>query len=300
MQNTAIALDPKAQQCAQNYLSAEASLLTVLTEMKAQNAFLTLGFTGIYTYCVHRLKLSEAQSYYFKSVAEKSESVPELKTAIQEGKLSLSKARRIVPVVTPENLATWIEKSHQLTQKELEREVTWTQSSSTLNLEIEPLQKKLTLKIDVDVTTQQTLQRLKELLAQKRQRPVSLSDVIEWLAQEMVKREDPVKKAERVLKKQSTSKPNPTPIHSSSRKTRQPIPAAIQNIKWQESQGQCEAVGTLGFRCREKQWLEMHHRVPVSQGGMNSVQNLILLCRKHHRQQHQASLGSIALSIFQA
>jgi 5-methylcytosine-specific restriction endonuclease McrA len=129
---------------------------------------------------------------------------------------------------------------------------------------------------------------------------VSLSDVIEWLAQEMVKREDPVKKAERVLKKQPTPKPNPTPIHSSSRKTRQPIPAAIQNIKWQESQGQCEAVGTLGLRCGEKQWLEMHHRVPVSHGGMNSVQNLILLCRKHHRQQHPAPLGNMTRDTFQA
>jgi hypothetical protein len=41
MQNTAIALDQKAQHCAKNYLSAEASLLTVLIEMKAQNTFLT-------------------------------------------------------------------------------------------------------------------------------------------------------------------------------------------------------------------------------------------------------------------
>jgi hypothetical protein len=39
MPNTAIELDQKAQQCAQNYLSAEASLLTVLIKMRAQNAF---------------------------------------------------------------------------------------------------------------------------------------------------------------------------------------------------------------------------------------------------------------------
>ena len=117
---TSIELDNRAKELAKTYISAEAALLTLLMEMKEQRVFITLGFTGIYSYCVHALRFSEAQSYYFKKVAEKSEEVPELKTAIEKGELSLSEARRIAPVVTHDNLEGWIEKAHTLSQKELE------------------------------------------------------------------------------------------------------------------------------------------------------------------------------------
>src|ERR1700761_2544425 len=95
-------LHEKALSLSQTYLRSEGELLGILTTMLEGNSFLSLGYKGLWDYCHRALKLSESQSTYFDKVAKKSITVPELKKEIQSGNLSLSKARRIEPVVTQE------------------------------------------------------------------------------------------------------------------------------------------------------------------------------------------------------
>src|SRR4051794_5403913 len=116
MKSTTRSLDEKARGLAADFLRTEGQLLLVLMEMRRNNVFPALTYSGIYEYCLGRLKLSPAQSYYFKSVAEKSSTVPALGEAVAQGKLTLSQARRIVPVVTAENQVEWIAKAGTLPQ----------------------------------------------------------------------------------------------------------------------------------------------------------------------------------------
>ena len=104
-------LHNSAIELAKAYKKTENDLLTVLMEMDEKRVFLSLGFTGIFNYCFQALKLSEAQSSYFASVARKSKEVPQLKEAIDRGKLSLSQARRITSVITQATQEEWIAKS---------------------------------------------------------------------------------------------------------------------------------------------------------------------------------------------
>ena len=314
MQESSYQLNQKAKQLAKDYLSMEAQLLEVLMEMRQKKLFIELGYSGIYNYCLHELKLSEAQSYYFKKVAEKSEEVPQLSAAIKKGELNISNARRIVPVVTSQNIEDWIGKAQTLTQKELEREVATVNPNShkkkSVKEKIKVVSPKLLeLKVGIDTETEKLLNRLKDILAQKRQETVNLSEVLRWLAQEMVQRHDPLEKAKRASYRKKTNAPKPKtspvkPVNKSAPvpdKKSQPwtrtglthrraIPAVVKHIKWQSSGGQCEAVSLLGNRCREKRRLELHHRIPVSQGGADTVQNLSLVCRLHHQYFHQQTL----------
>src|SRR5262245_26997002 len=100
MNNIAYEFDLKATGLATDYLHSEGLLLAVLIEMRKKKLFAILNYSGIYDYCERRLNLSPAQSYYFKKVAEKSDEVPEIKQAVVQGELTLSEARRILPVVT--------------------------------------------------------------------------------------------------------------------------------------------------------------------------------------------------------
>ena len=102
-------LNEKAKTLAKEYLRCEGNLLSVLMEMKKRNAFAGLNSSGIFDYCHRILSLSRAQSYYFKSVAEASVKVPQLKKAVTQGDLTLSQARRITPVITTENQNHWIQ-----------------------------------------------------------------------------------------------------------------------------------------------------------------------------------------------
>jgi 5-methylcytosine-specific restriction endonuclease McrA len=124
MTQTSLELNTRAKSLAKDYLNTEGKLLDLLIQMKRKKVFSELNYTSIFDYCERALNLSRAQSFYFKSVADKSEEVPQIQKAIAQGNLTLSQARRIVPVITPQNQEAWIEKARTLTQKELEREVT--------------------------------------------------------------------------------------------------------------------------------------------------------------------------------
>ena len=50
--------------------------------------------------------------------------------------------------------------------------------------------------------------------------------------------------------------------------------------------GHCAAPG-----CTSQRWLEIHHIVPVSQGGRDEISNLTTLCHAHHKQRHGPHRG---------
>ncbi|PIU00503.1 MAG: hypothetical protein COT74_03910, partial [Bdellovibrionales bacterium CG10_big_fil_rev_8_21_14_0_10_45_34] len=105
------------------YLTAEAELIEALDAVEKYKAFLRLGCGSLWTYCTEALKLSESVAAGFIGVMRKSREVPELKEAIRAGEFSVSKARKIVSVITPENKQTWIELCKTLPCKKLEKEV---------------------------------------------------------------------------------------------------------------------------------------------------------------------------------
>ena len=76
--------------CAKNFKRAEAALLEILQKVDDRKVFRELGFPSLFVYAVSALKLSESLAYQFIGVARKSKEVPELKKAIQQGKLTVS------------------------------------------------------------------------------------------------------------------------------------------------------------------------------------------------------------------
>ncbi|MFM8313494.1 MAG: hypothetical protein ACKOA8_04350 [Deltaproteobacteria bacterium] len=193
--------------------------------MKKEKVFIELNTTGIFDYCERALNLSRAQSYYFKSVAEKSEEVPELKKSIVQGTLTLSQARRIVPVINPSNQQLWITKAQTLTQKELEREVTEVNPKAHIRETIKPVAPRLSeLKVGITVETESQLKRLQEIYSQKKQRFVPLSEVVALIAQNAIERESPEKRAERAKKRKAlTPSQSKTIPQFSSRKLNPPF-----------------------------------------------------------------------------
>jgi 5-methylcytosine-specific restriction endonuclease McrA len=68
---------------------------------------------------------------------------------------------------------------------------------------------------------------------------------------------------------------------------RRRVPAAVARAVWQRDRAQCAFVGTEG-RCRERAFLELHHRIPFADGGPSIAENLELRCRAHN--QYEADL----------
>ena len=279
MKDSAHEFDEKAKGLATDYLRTEGLLLTVLIEMRRRRLFAVLNYSGIFDYCERRLKLSRAQAYYFKIVAEKSDEVPQIKQAVLEGGLTLSQARRIAPVVTKENHKEWIGKAKSLPQKDLEREVTAVNPKAHVQERIRPVAKELSeLKVPVDLKTEENLAALMEILSQKLGKGATLAQVVAWEAEVTRTKFDPVKQAER-SRIISSRKSAPT---SKVKPGRQPVLASTHHPVMLRDGMRCTHVSLDGRRCEQRRWLQRHHIVEVRKGGLNTVDNLRLLCRAHH------------------
>jgi len=120
------------------------------------------------------------------------------------------------------------------------------------------------------------------------------------MAAVFLERKDPVERAERITQKKlaAESKAKPTslskvarPVQKNSapvaRQARSPIPAAIRHQVMLRDRGECQGKTAQGTRCGCRQWTDIHHVRPLSIGGTHKPDNLVTLCRSHHREVHR-------------
>lgn len=271
----------KALQIARQYQTTEVKLIEILQVVNREKVYKTLGYTSLFSYCVEALKLPPERVYHLNVVAKKCDEVPELKVAIDQGLLNISKARRIAPVIDRESSGEWIQKAATLPQRQLEKEIARLNPREALPEKTKILNSKdVFLSCTISIEAQEKLERLKDVLSQKFKKPMGLREVIEYLADVGVEKLDPLAKAQR-----NVDKPKPEESLSSRTKMRTPLPAAIKHQVALRDNLQCTEI-VNGVRCSSRRWLQMHHRKPVSMGSNNTAENLTILCSGHHRMIH--------------
>lgn len=63
--------------------------------------------------------------------------------------------------------------------------------------------------------------------------------------------------------------------------------SSVRDAVRKRARGHCEWCGARGFITKAGSlYLETHHIEPLSEGGMDSVKNVIALCPNHHREAH--------------
>jgi len=276
-------LHQQAISLSKNYLKAERDLLSVLEQIDNAKAYVELGYQSLHNYIVEALNLSPSQAYALTTVSRKAAQVPELKSAIQAGELSIQTARRITAVITPTNGAEWIEKAKNLTQRQLEKEVVRVNPKLAAPERTKPIAENLNeLRCSITDEELKLLERVRNLCSQRKQKACSTQETLSIALSEYIERHDPVKKAER-LSLRTKTKVTAIPTQ---KKGRAPIPASIKHQVNLRDRGQCTFRNAKGKRCPETRWLEMHHIHPVALGGPNRVENLTTLCHFHHRRDH--------------
>ena len=53
-------------------------------------------------------------------------------------------------------------------------------------------------------------------------------------------------------------------------------------------EGRCTDLDFQDNRCTNRCSLEFHHQIPRALGGLDTVENLITLCRIHHQLRHES------------
>jgi hypothetical protein len=85
----------------------------------------------------------------------------------------------------------------------------------------------------------------------------------------------------------AAAKPRPGPIRPGTDRRRD-VPSHVQRAVSQRDGSQCAFVSKGGRRCTERTFLEFHHIVPYARGGLATVENISLRCRRHN--QYEADL----------
>ncbi len=170
------------------------------------------------------------------------------------------------------------------------------------------------------------LRRIQDLECQRTKTTCDLEKTLEVIINDYIQKNDPVTKSEKVLHKlslrtvnsnasintdarandnasgnQQTQIQNTKIVENSSKinnkhkashpkiNQRVAISSAIKHQVNQRDKGQCCYTNFQGARCLNRRWLDVHHRKPIASGGDNSIENLITLCKAHHRLQHESA-----------
>ncbi len=286
----------RALEISARYRRAEVELIEILQEAEDHRVYLLRGHSSLYAYVTDELGLSEHVAYNLITVARKARQVPELKAQIQSGAITLSNARRVASVLTPQNQDEWIPKASTLSSRQLEKEIVRVRpKEATAERASYVTPNRVKLALGLSEAEMLKLRRVQDLLSQSQKRPVSLEETIEALTAEFLNRHDPVKKAKRHHVKHArpvnetpAAEPTTSPVTPEEPLVtrREPIPANILHQVNLRDQRRCTHTLPNGLRCNQSRWIEIHHQIPVSQGGANTPDNLITLCSTHHKFLH--------------
>ncbi len=275
-------LHAEALKRVQDFTASTMRLMEILEKIDRARTYLHLGYGSLWSYVTMGLKLSESQAQQFISVMRKSKEIPELKLAVAKGEVSLPKAALIVSELKNDNKEVWLEKAGSLSTRNLKLEVAKINPNAKpfdrITVRTEELSE---LKVGLKREVIEQLKRVQDLLSQSKRRPVKLDEAIEELTKLYLEKNDPVKKAARALR---TDKVKVTPLKLG----RTAHPAWVKHLVHQRSHSQCMAILPTGQRCESRRFLEIHHKQPLSRGGSNHPDNLILLCSGHHKANHIA------------
>jgi len=286
-------LHEKALVLSREHRRVESQLISLLMEIDRLQLYRLLGCASLFTYVVSMLGFSEGAAYQLITVARKAKDIAILKTALEEQRLSVAKASRIVSVLNAENASELIEFASRHTSRETDLEVA-RRAGRDGN------ERRSSLKVPVRV-----LQKLKHV--QALMGVVEFEAMLEKLADYYIEREDPVKKAERALaKRAAAAESGPASSERSERAEsvraksrarprksapgkRKPLTARELHTVNARDGRRCTFIDTNGNRCPNERWLHVHHIQSVARGGTNNPANLITLCSRHHQLVHQSS-----------
>lgn len=250
----------RAKQSAKEFKIASQNLFAVLMEVDETRAFEDHKFTFLTPYCIGYLEIDPDIAKTLVRIVRKSIHVPELAHAVVNGEIHISNAKVICSVITPENHKDWIAKAAKLTKSNLEKEVS--QNGG-------PDKKKLTL--DLPLETVEKLNRARDVASTKAAEFLSFEKTIDQALDLFLYKHDPVEKAQRSSE---------CPQDPSSE-------TAVKHARNMRDLCRCVFIYEDGTQCEERKWLDAHHVIHRANGGDDTLDNLVTLCKGHHRLMHK-------------
>ena len=313
----------QALEAARSYRKAESLLIDALIAVDQEKVFKRMGYPSLFAYSCLELGLTESVAANAITVSRKAREVPALQSCIRAGVISISKAKKITSVLTAANQNEWLEKAKTLPFRLLEKAVAAANPrESTPEIVSYVSAQRLSLSLGVEERVMIDFRRAQDQVSRSKGRPVSLEETLTDILSFYLERKDPLLRARRSVARKGFSGPvapkglagptvareglagptvtagptvvgekdSPAPTYQQVARivvSRTQLPASLAHTIRIRDQGRCQFTMPNGQLCGDRRWTDFHHIRPVAEGGEDTVENLITLCRTHHQEHHR-------------
>jgi len=205
------AIHQKCLASAKLFKRAEFELIENLVQAERFRIYSRFGHNSLFQYSVKELGLSANVTCAYINVARKMREVPQLKTAIKDGSVSVYKANRIAPVLTPSNQEHWIQIAKTKSKNEIERRVAQIAPKTLVYDKATPVHPNDEIKEKIIIHQQERVQAVfgvsidimnrfrdaQNLVSNAKGRHASLEDTLEVMLNIFIKNKCPLEKAKR-------------------------------------------------------------------------------------------------------
>lgn len=306
----AAVLHERATKAAKMNKWSEKELVVVFHELDTFGGYRFYGAKSLYDYAMKTHKLSDSIALNIINVARKSKEVPAIREAVVNGTISISAARKMVPVITKESAEAWIEFAATSSVRDVERAVAEAKPELLVQESAKYVAKdRLKVVNSFDEEAHDKLRRVMDIESQRKNRAVGQSDAQVAALDAYLEKHDPLLKAERIRDRQLAKQNNAaapvtgqvypkldepdrslqSTIDVPSQKPRTPYPAALTHAIDLRDGCRCTHIDEDGERCKEQRWLHYHHLLERAKGGQDTLENMVTLCSGHHRLRHWLS-----------
>ncbi len=279
-------------------------MIEYLEEVEIRKLYLKEGYSSMYAFCTEYLGYTEQEAYTRIQAMRLSRKIPEVKEKLQSGELSLSVAAKVQGFLRREDK---IKTQPKMSLEDRKKVVMAVQnesvrSSEEILLTLFPHQSEIkpeklrsvsenTVRLEINISKEnhEKLLELKNLRGVENFEKL-IGDLVDLGLNRWGKiaKASSIKKSSRKLQAPVTSKvvdnkkinegAKSAPYSSRSRH----IPVTVKRLVWLRDKGECQFRSLTGKQCREKFGLHMDHVEPFALGGLNSQENLRLLCFRHN------------------
>jgi hypothetical protein len=269
---------------------------------------------SLFQFCVSELGYSENEANSRISAMRLSREVPAVVSAVESGKLSLTnlvkaqayfrQEKKAGTPVSTQDKALLLESLSGKSTRECERVLAERLPvSPSIDRERAVTGSRTEITFTADADLKARLDRIRELWGH--QGKLSYAELIERMAELVLKRIDPERKQKPTEPKRSpgarnaepdarnAEPPLPSPPPDLLTPDSRHIPESLRREVWLRDGGRCtHRVSTSPEeRCPSRFALELDHVIPYAYGGTHTAENLRLLCRAHHRSRHLHAQG---------
>lgn len=312
------------------HASAEHDLAVLLCRLHASGLYAERGHSSVVQYAEVELDLTPRHTMELVAIGRKLPKLPALAAAFASGQLGWTKARELIKVATPETDSEWVTRARTATSRDLEALVAHTRPGEKppdprTQLSRGPV--RSVLRFELDVADADIVRRALRLLRLEGEHGVETSDA--QLLTEMARRLLASENAPQVPAPAAADARYRVVVHTGRSDAAVPQvgdtevdtataemtacdaelltvgPASADAAGVNEGSDRLTHVVTPAVRrrvihrfgdrcavpyCRCRQFLDIHHVVPRSQGPTWGEGGLLPLCPMHHRAVHERTL----------